>query len=586
MDLETGDQPLSNENGRVVAVVNGEFYDHAAIRAELEARGHRFATRSDSEILPHLWEDLGLDCLYRLRGEFALVLWDEERRVLLAARDRFGVKPLYHAALGHRLYLASEAKALFAVGVPARWDHESFFQLCHLYYDQGRSLFDGVYQVPPGHYLMATASATRIVRYRDAGYSRRDEVCTDRTPSEHVVNLQDALDESVRLRLQADVPVACYLSGGIDSSTILALAARHRSDPIHAFTVGFDAEDYDESGAAARMAQHVGARHHVFRATDDCLADHFADAVSHSETINPNINGVAKYLLSKLAHDTGFKVVLTGEGADEVAAGYDFLVRDTLLYGTRDARRPQRLRVLSELRGPGLPNGENGVSTAAVRQCLGFVPSWIQWCAEAAAHSRALWSGDFAAQFSGRDPYRYFLETIDILGQVDGRDAAYQSLYLWNKSMFVNLLLNQLADRMEMAHGIEGRVPFLDDRVVEVLRAMPLSMKIRGGNGKYVLREAARPFVTDAVYRRRKRAFLAPPSLMRPKGRLQQMLQDTLRGGAMRAVPFFDHGAIIRFLDRLPRLSTGVEHQLAGVSNQLIYLASASVIQQRFALIP
>src|SRR5262249_47875358 len=162
------------------------------------------------------------------------------------------------------------------------------------------------------------------------------------------------------------------------------------------------------------------------------------------ETINPNINGVAKYLLSKLTHNAGFKVVLTGEGADEVAAGYEFLVRDTLLYGAGDARRVQRLRLLHELKGPGLPTGEGGVSTAAVQQCLGFVPSWIQWCAEAATHSRALWSRDFAAEFSGRDPYRHFLETIDIRAQMDGREAAYQSLYLWDKSMFANLLLNQL----------------------------------------------------------------------------------------------------------------------------------------------
>jgi asparagine synthase (glutamine-hydrolysing) len=585
IDLETGDQPLSNEDGRVTVVVNGELYDHTTVRAELEARGHRFATKSDSEILPHLWEDFGFECLPRLRGEFALVLWDRQREAMVAARDRFGVKPLYYATVGDRLYLASEAKALFAVGAPARWDHESFFQLCHLYYDQGRSLFHGVYQVPPGHYLVATASETRLVHYRDAGYPRRDEASADRTLTEHIARLQDALDEAVRLRLQADVPVACYLSGGIDSSTILALAARHRTEPIHAFTVGFEAEDYDESAAAAAMAEHVGARHHVLRVTDNCLADHFADAVWHSETINPNINGVAKYLLSKLARDAGFKVVLTGEGADEVAAGYEFLVRDTLLYGVREPRRPPRLRMLDELRGPGLPTGAGGVSTAAVRQCLGFVPSWIEWCAEAAVHSRSLWSSDFSAAFRDRDPYRHFLETIDAAAHVDGREAAYQSLYLWNKSMFANLLLNQLADRMEMAHGIEGRVPFLDDRVVEVLRDTPLSMKIRGGEGKHVLRQAARPFVTDAVYRRRKQAFLAPPSVLHTHKRLRQMLQDRLRGEAMRAVPFFDHAAIVRFLDHLPRRPDAADaHRLVGVSNQLVYLASASVMQERFAL--
>jgi asparagine synthase (glutamine-hydrolysing) len=582
IDLATGDQPMASEDGLINAVVNGEFYDYRRIRRALEARGHHLRTQSDSEIVVHLWEDQRVDCLAQLRGEFAFLLWDARDGVLVAARDRFGVKPLYYTEYDDRLYFASEAKSLFAVGVPARWDRESFFQMCHLYYPQGRTLFAGVYQVPPGHYLLATQQGTSLVKYWDLDYPRRNASQPERTAGEHVDRLRDALEEAVRLRLQADVPVACYLSGGLDSSTILGMAARQTATPIEAFTVAFDAESYDESSIAADTARHAGANHHILSVTQDQIADHFADAVWHSETINPNTNGVAKYLLSEHVRRAGFKAVLTGEGGDEAAMGYDFLVRDMLLYSGKEC--PRRERGLRDLTGLGLPSGEGGVSTAVVRERLGFVPSWVTWFAEAAAHSRALWSASFRSEFARCDPYRAFLDALDFEGQLADREPVYQSLYLWNKSMFLNLLLNQLADRMEMAHAIEGRVPFLDDRVVELLREMPVSLKIRAATGKHVLREAARPYVTGTVYKRRKQAFLAPPPSLQPNGPLHRMLQDLLRSSSMAAVPFFDHRAVVRFVDLIPRLCAQSPRALVGVGNQLVYLASACVLQTRFAL--
>jgi asparagine synthase (glutamine-hydrolysing) len=582
IDIETGDQPLASEDGSIRVVVNGEFYDHLRIRRSLEAAGHQFISRTDSEILVHLWEDFGPECLKQLRGEFAFVLWNAKNGTLVAARDRFGIKPLYYASFGNCLYLASEMKALFAVGIPPRWDHQSFFEMCHLYYPQGRTLFAGVLQVPPGHYLVANSGKVKLVKYWDFDYPRRSDPQPERTPGEHIETLREALNEAVRLRLQADVPIACYLSGGIDSSTLLGIAARHAAVPIDAFTVAFDTETHNESLVASETAKFVGARHHVLTVTQDQIVDHFADAVWHSETINPNTNGVAKYLLSKYAQAEKFKVVLTGEGADEVAGGYDFLARDMLLYGGKAAI--QRNRRLSDLIGPGLPIGNGGVSTAFVRERLGFVPSWVDWFAEAASHSRALWSKSFTAAFANQDPYRSFLNTLDFDGQLAEREPIHQSLYLWNKSMFLNLLLNQLADRMEMAHGIEGRLPYLDARVADLLRDMPVSMKIRGSNGKHVLREAARPYVTDTVYHRRKRAFLAPPPSLQRDGRLHQMLHDILRSDMMAAVPFFDHRAIVRFLDGIPRLCERSPRMIEGVGNQLVYLASACVLQQRFGL--
>ncbi|MFB6448174.1 asparagine synthase (glutamine-hydrolyzing) [Bradyrhizobium tunisiense] len=581
IDLLGGEQPLASEDGTVHVVVNGEFYDYQRVRRTLEERGHRFGSRTDSEILVHLWEDHGTGAIERLRGEFAFVLWDSAKRILLAARDRFGVKPLYYAVANNQIWLASEAKALFAAGVPARWDQQSFFEMCHLYYPQGRTLFAGISQVPPGHYLIADEGDLRIVKYWDLDYPRRDAPQTERLPAQHAEALHEVLDEAIRLRLHADVPVACYLSGGLDSSALLGMASTHASSPIHAFTVAFNSETYDESLIAAETARFSNAHHHVLSVTSDQIVDNFADAVWHSETINPNTNGVAKYLLSKYVRDQNFKVVITGEGADETAAGYDFLARDILLYGSKNIDRRRRA---VELRGPGVPAGSHAVSTASIRERLGFVPSWVEWFAEAAAHSRALWSPHFLAAFAGSDPYRSFLDALDFDGQLAGREPVHQSLYLWNKSMFLNLLLNQLADRMEMAHGIEGRMPYLDERVASLLRDMPPSVKIRASNGKHVLREAARPFITETVYRRRKQPFLAPPPSSDCGNRLNQMLQDLLRSNTMAQVPFFDQRAIIRFLDDLPHLGMRSPQAREGIGNQLVYLASACVLQQRFAL--
>src|SRR5215813_14509959 len=258
IDLETGTQPIASEDGRSQIVVNGEFYGYEAIQRELEESGHRLRTRSDSEIALHLYQDLGPQCLHKLRGEFAFVLWDENNRTLFAARDRFGIKPLFYAVHRETLYIASEAKALFEAGVPARWDAESVAQATEFGSHQVRTLFDGIFQVPPGHYLIATERHIELNQYWDFDYPTRDSAALHRSSAEYAEEFRHVLEEAVRLRLRADVPVGCYLSGGLDSCSVLGLAAKHRSVPIRAFTLTFDRPDYDEEKEAREMASKVG----------------------------------------------------------------------------------------------------------------------------------------------------------------------------------------------------------------------------------------------------------------------------------------------------------------------------------------
>jgi len=585
IDLATGDQPIANEDESLHIVVNGEFYDHDRIRGELLVRGHELRTQSDSEIALHLYEDLGTHCLEQLRGEFAFVLWDERNQVLFAARDRFGIKPLYYAEIGHKVYLASEAKALFAAGVPAAWDHESVYQKILLSLDNDRSMFAGVKQVPPGHYLLATRYGTRLVRYWDANFPTIEETARSAlTEQDHIERMRHGLLEATRLRLRADVPVGCYLSGGLDSCALLGMASSLHAKPIEAFTISFEEEAFDERPVAEEMAARARANFHCFEVSADMRADHFADAIWHGEMLHGNGNSVSKYLLSKRVREFGFKVVLTGEGSDEILGGYPHFRQDMVKYSAnRDEATVQKnlAEILdrNKLVGRFMLPTEEGLSTESVRQTLGFVPTWFQ-----SAASRALWmlpllSPEFRGRYADRDVYRQFLNRMDVSGQLKGREPVNQSLYLWSKAILPDVLLNLLGDRMEMAHSIEGRTPFLDHDLVQRVNHMPVQMKIQGITEKYVLREAARPYVTDTVYRRQKHPFVSPPAL---GGRFLQLMQDTLRNPSFASVPFFDSKAITALLDRLPQPTEDEERFRS--SWALLTALSACTLHTRYGL--
>jgi asparagine synthase (glutamine-hydrolysing) len=587
IDLTTGDQPIASEDERIRIIVNGEFYGFEEIQRELERSGHKLRTRSDSEIALHLYQDVGMQCLHRLRGEFAFAIWDERNRTLFAARDRFGIKPLFYAFHRDTLYIASEVKALFAAGVPARWDADSVYQSVECGGHPMRTLFDGVYQVPPGHYLVATEKHMQLQRYWDFNYPKGDGKAARRSDADCAAELREVLEEAVRLRLRADVPVGCYLSGGLDSCAVLGLAARHHPDPIRAFTLCFDRPDYDEEKEAREMAARTGADFFPIPIRQDDLADNFAGAILQSETFCINAHGVAKYLLSCAVREAGYKVVLTGEGSDEVLGGYAHFRRDMVLYNREGQSAEEIAALLEDLerlnpvsRGLLLPHGASK-PLENVRRILGYVPSWIETFSARAAKMEDLLAADFAAKFQHNESYHALLNDLDVLGQLTGRDPVNQSLYLWSKTMLPNYILTMLGDRMEMAHSVEGRVPFLDHRVVETICSLPVSQKIHGMTEKYVLREAVRDVITDTVYRRQKHPFLSPPATLNPKEKLSTLVNDTLRGPVLASIPFFDQKKVVALLDGLPTMDEGSR---VAVDQVLMILVSACVLQKGFRL--
>jgi asparagine synthase (glutamine-hydrolysing) len=587
IDLTTGDQPIASEDERTRIVVNGEFYGYEAIQRELEQSGHRLRTRSDSEIALHLYEDLGTQCLHRLRGEFAFVLWDERHRTLFAARDRFGIKPLFYTCYRDTLYFASEVKALFAAGVPARWDAESLYQSVEFGGHQMRTLFDGILQIPPGYYLLATDKHVQLNQYWDFNYPPAIAGGPRRSDAEYAAELRHELEDAVRVRLRADVPVGCYLSGGLDSSAVLGLAARHHPEPIRAFTLTFDRAEYDEGEVAREMAAKAGAEFFPISIRQDDLADHFAEAIMQSEMLCVNAHGVAKYLLSRAVRDAGYKVVITGEGSDEIFGGYAHFRRDMLLYNREGQDPAEAAALLAELerlnpvsRGLLLPDGQAG-TLDTVRRLLGFVPSWIETFSARAQKLRALLAREFLESYGQFEGFRALFNETDVSGRLAGREPLNQSLYLWAKTGLPLYILTMLGDRMEMAHSVEGRVPFLDHKVVEVIGAQPVSQKIRGMTEKYGLREAVRDVISDTVYARQKHPFLSPPAALSPAGKLGAFVQETLRGPSLAAIPYFDQKKVIGLLDRISTMDQG---SLVAYDQVLMLLVSACVLHQGFGL--
>ncbi len=589
IDINHGEQPIANQDKTLHIIVNGEFYDFERIQDDLRRWGYKLKTKSDSEIALHLYNEFGTQCLHHLRGEFAFVLWDERNELLFAARDRFGIKPLYYSNYQNTLYIASEIKALLAAGVPGSWDYETFWQTECGILAPDRTLFTNIYQVPPGHFLIASHSGIKLQRYWDFDYPLTNDSLSQKTPSDYIEQLRYTLDEAVKLRLRADVPVGCYLSGGLDSSTVLGIAAKHSAEPIQAFTLAFDHEAYDEESFARETATNTGANLNIIPIRQSDLAENFADSIWHCESLCINASTTAKYLLSQSASDAGYKVVLTGEGSDEIFGGYVHFRQDMLLYNQQDQDEETVKILLEDLKqknkvsvGVFLAEDNSNEALNTVQRLLGFVPSWMLVSAARYLRSVPLYSPEFIAKFDQKDVYRIFFNYIDVQGQLAHREPVHQSLYLWSKTILPNYLLRMLGDGVEMAHSIEGRLPFLDHKVVELVRNMPVALKIRDLTEKYVLREAAKPFITKTMYNRQKHPFLAPPSTLKPNEPLQELVQDTLRSSLMSSVPFYNHAAVINLLDQLPTID---ESKRSSLDVTLMKMLSTYFLQQRFGLV-
>jgi len=520
--VANGRQPISNEDDSVFVVVNGEFYDYEAIRRELVAAGHHFRTESDSEIAVHLYEEHGIGFLQRLRGEFALLLWDERKQVLHAVRDRFGIKPLFHTRSGAQLLFASEVKALLRAGCTARWDRESFWNYLYFSILPDRSWFEGISQVPPGHVLTVSADGISVRQYWDLQYPQD---AGDYAANEDALacEFEQVFHESVRLRTRADVTVGAQLSGGTDSTAIVAAASRYARE-LQTFTVRFADSQYDEWQTVLQTSRELGLQAAAVEYTDAAFFELLKPAGFHAEWIQENAHGIARFLLSKAIHDQGLKVVLAGEGGDELFGGYGHFQRD-LAHTLEGGSRP-----------PGRIGTDNPFRAWLTR--VGYVPAWIkQRYYEITQWVLPLLSDEFAAEIHARDPFESLLEH-GMAERLQSLTPFHQSLYVFNKTRLPNYIL--AAERLDMAHAVEVRLPYLDHHLFDCVRRMPLETYRRGGQEKYLLRWALRRMMrTEHIGA--KRPFLAPPRLQGGGGAAYRyFLEQVLASQSMVDQPFFD----------------------------------------------
>src|SRR5215510_15023075 len=544
IDLATGRQPISNEDGSIWIVFNGEIYNHRELRETLLARGHELRTRSDTETIAHLYEDEGERCVERLRGMFAFAIWDSRERRLFLARDRVGKKPLHYALAGRTLVFGSEIKSLLQhpgvkreVNLRAISDFLSFG-----YVPDPATAFDGVYKLPPGHTLTFKDGVINTRRYWDFDYSGDLGGGEGRKPEareeDYVERLRELIAESVRVRLESEVPLGAFLSGGIDSSVVVAMMAREMK--VKTFSIGFSDSGFDELRYARIAARHFGADHHEFVVTPD-VCRLVEEIVWHHDEPFADVSSVPTYVVSKMARQS-VTVALSGDGGDEVFGGYERYVVD------RRRRRYDRIPALLRrglLRASqALPQGAYGkrfLRNTALEPAASYVDSVTYFDRDAQFN---LFSEDALQALGGYDPAERFERTF---ASLDPRSRLGSLLYLDSKTYLPGDILVKV-DRMSMANSLETRSPLLDHRLIEFAQTIPASLKLRGLETKYILKRAAAGLIPDEIINRPKQGFDVP--IRRWFNReLREMLDDTLRSARARERGDFNHRAVLAILD-------------------------------------
>jgi len=525
VDLAGGQQPIANETGDLWVVYNGEVFNHPELRQDLEQRGHRFSTSTDTEVLVHLYEEYGTDCLAKLNGQFVFALWDTRQRSLFIARDRLGVRPLFYTVAENTLLFGSEIKALFAdPRVSRSIDPRGIEQVFSFWSTLSPgTCFSGIKELPPGHFMIARDGRFDLTRYWALNFTTPPtESSRIQGPSSgsrrSLASLADEfaelLTDATRIRLRADVPVGAYLSGGLDSSTISAIIREIGTSKLDTFSIAFNDPEFDESEPQKKMAAFLGTEHKVIRASHADIAEVFSEVVWHTETALTRTGPAPMFLLSKLVRDSGYKVVLTGEGADEFLAGYDIFkeakVRRFWAREPKGTRRPQLLqRLYPEIvrLGASAPAflttffGADLEDTAA--------PDYshrVRWRNNRRTHR--FFSPEFAAALTASDPTPG--STLFYPESFARWDTLQQAQYIEATTFLPNYLLSSQGDRVSMAHAVEGRYPFLDVRVVHFCNALPAHAKLPALREKVLLRETARRWLPPEITQRRKRPYRAP----------------------------------------------------------------------------
>lgn len=527
IDLLGGHQPIWNEDHTVAVVYNGEMYNYRELTHELETRGHRFRTRSDTETIVHAYEQWGVGCLKRLRGMFAFAIWDSVAQSMLIARDRFGIKPLFYAPTNDGLLFGSEIKSILAAGLPAVLDPVALDQyFSHFCVPTPRTIFKGIHRLPPGHALISDRAGIRIIEYWDLEYDPLPDGSGQEAA--YVEQARTLVSESVRRHLQSDVPLGAFLSGGLDSAAVVAAMSDAMERPVHTFTVGFDDESFDERPAARLVAKRFGTEH-----SEETITADWRDLIPRLTRAFDEPFGdyaaIPAYLVSNWAREH-VKVVLSGDGGDELFAGYPTHYANRVAELYRRVPAAIRKAIVAPLVHR-LPASTNRIpfDYQAKRFVVGaelpFDQAHLHWkVIFDEQEKRRLYCADFQ---SARQPQGDGFSTFEQhFKKVAHLDPLSQLLYVDAKTFLLDDNLTRV-DRTSMAHSLEVRVPLLDDELTDFMRRVPLDIKQPRWGTKHLLRKAMDGILPPEIVRGEKKGF-TPPMANWLKGGLRPVMEEAL----------------------------------------------------------
>ncbi|HEY5997784.1 MAG TPA: asparagine synthase (glutamine-hydrolyzing) [bacterium] len=547
IDLEGGWQPIHNEDKRVWIVFNGEIFNYLELREALVKLGHVFYTRSDTEVIVHLYEEYGIDCVQHLNGQFAFAVWDKGRERLFLARDRVGIRPLFYTRVGGSLLFASEVKSLFTDPRVSRTIEPRALDQVFTFWMTvpPQTAFAGVQELPAGHVMVVEKDVETTACYWDPDFRQEQP---PRREAEYAEELRALLLDATRLQLRADVPVGAYLSGGLDSSVIATLVRRFSDTPVRTFSVNFSDEAFDERGYQQEVVDHLGTDHSSITCTGRDIGAAFPDVIWHAEKPILRTAPTPLMLLSRLVRESGYKVVLTGEGSDEILAGYDIFkeakIRRFLARAPESTFRPLILKRL-------YPYLEKS-PVRSVRYGEAFFNADVSGYPEAFYAHVPRWNTTRKTKVFFSDPLKSALHGYDNLQalapllheRLPQYDYLSQAQYLEIKTLLSGYLLCSQGDRMAMANSVEGRFPFLDHRVMEFCFALPPGLRMRALTEKYLLKKSVRDLLPQSITRRTKQPYMAPDAQSFFHAQPLDYVDDLLSENRLRRAGYFNPTAV------------------------------------------
>lgn len=583
--LGGGTQPIGNEDGTLWIVYNGEVFNYPELREGLRTKGHIFRTDTDTEILVHLYEEYGPECLNLINGQFAFAIWDSVKKELFLARDRVGIRPLYYSQTEEKFLFASEIKALFLdPSVPREIDPQALLQTFTFWTTlTPRTTFRNIFELPPGHHMLVRDG--RIVHQKPFWtiphypYEARREGSFEDAAEE----LRSLLLDAIRIRLRADVPVGAYLSGGLDSSIITSLIANNFNNSLRTFSITFQDEAFDEAPFQREMVEHLGTNHSQARVTNTDIRDHFPAVVWHCEKPLLRTAPVPMYMLSRLASNHRFKVVLTGEGSDEVFGGYNIFKEAKVrqFWGKRPESRMRPL-LLERLypyifKNPARsrPFLQKFYAVTADDLADPFFSHRIRW--ENTGKNRLFFSDGLASALGGHDPEQELADRLP--ADFHRRDLLSRAQFLEMDIFLSNYLLSSQGDRVAMGNALELRVPFLDYRVIDFAMRLPDAWKIKVLDEKYILKEAFRSQLPHRIVRRAKHPYRAPiRDVFFSDG--NGYADDLLSERYLKKTGYFDAGKTGHLVEKFRRGDLAVASETQNMA--LVGILSTQLIHRQF----